>query len=302
MKRLLKLTLAASLVMLALPGEAQKPAYPPEMPGSRTEVYLATETTELNAWIFDPPGHSSDDARPAIVFFFGGGWNGGSPGQFKPQATYLAKRGMVTFAVDYRVRSRQGTLANVAVSDAKAAIRWVRMNADRLGVDPNRIAASGGSAGGHLAAATATLPGHDDSNGGSDVSSVPNALVLFNPVLVTAPVPGLPDQNLEKFQKLETRLGADPQSMSPYHHVRAGLPPTIIFHGEEDKTVPYRTAEVFTDAMKSAGNQCELVGYPGEGHGFFNARRGDGSAYRDTTARMDEFLVTLGWLEPRPSS
>ena len=302
MKRVLKFLLAVSLVLPALPAKAQKSAYPPEMPGSRTEVYLATGTTELSAWIFEPTGHGADDARPAIVFFFGGGWNGGTPGQFKPQAIYLAKRGMVAIAVDYRVRSRQGTLANVAVSDAKAAIRWVRMHADRLGVDPNRIAASGGSAGGHLAAATATLPGHDDSNDGSDISSVPNALVLFNPVLITAPFPGLPDQSLEKFRKLEPRLGADSRSMSPYHHVRAGLPPTIIFHGEEDKTVPYRTAEMFTDAMKMAGNQCELVGYPAEGHGFFNARRGDGSAHRDTTARMDEFLVTLGWLEPGPSS
>lgn len=297
MYRNLKYLLLASIVLLAVPATAQKPAYPPEMPGSRTEVYLATETVELNAWTFEPPGHSADDTRPAIVFFFGGGWNGGTPGQFRPQAQYLAERGMVAIAVDYRVRSRNGTLANVAVSDAKAAIRWVRMNADRLGVDPNRIAAGGGSAGGHLAAATAMLPGHDDTSTGSDVSSAPNALVLFNPVLITAPVPGLPGQDLEKFSRLEPRLGADPQSMSPYHHVRAGLPPTIIFHGEEDKTVPYLTVELFTEAMIAAGNQCELVAYPGEGHGFFNAHRADDSAYRNTTARMDEFLVTLGWLE-----
>ena len=297
MYRNLKYLLLASIVLLAVPATAQKPAYPPEMPGSRTEVYLATETVELNAWTFEPPGHSADDTRPAIVFFFGGGWNGGTPGQFRPQAQYLAERGMVAIAVDYRVRSRNGTLANVAVSDAKAAIRWVRMNADRLGVDPSRIAAGGGSAGGHLAAATAMLPGHDDTSTGSDVSSAPNALVLFNPVLITAPVPGLPGQDLEKFSRLEPRLGADPQSMSPYHHVRAGLPPTIIFHGEEDKTVPYLTVELFTEAMIAAGNQCELVAYPGEGHGFFNAHRADNSAYRNTTARMDEFLVTLGWLE-----
>lgn len=297
MKGILKFLLAVSLVLLAMPVKAQKPAYPPEMPGSRSEVYLATETVELKAWIFEPPGHSAGDARPAIVFFFGGGWNGGTPGQFRPQAMHLAERGMVAIAVDYRVKSRNGTLANVAVSDAKAAIRWVRMHADRLGVDPNRIAASGGSAGGHLAAATATLPGHDETGTGSDVSSAPNALVLFNPVLITAPFPDLPGQDLEKFRKLEPRLGADPQSMSPYHHVRAGLPPTIIFHGEEDKTVPYRTAELFTDAMNSAGNTCVLVGYPEEGHGFFNAHRADNSSYRDTTARMDEFLKTLGWLE-----
>lgn len=299
MKRNLCFLLAACLLLSTAPAKAQKPAYPPDMPGSRSEVYRSTEAIELKAWIFEPAGHNEGDARPAIVFFFGGGWNGGTPGQFRPQAQFLAERGMVAIAVDYRVRSRQGTTANTAVSDAKAAVRWVRTNADRLGVDPHRIAASGGSAGGHLAAATATLPGHDATGAGSDVSSAPNALVLFNPVLITAATPDLPDQDLEKFRRLEPRLGADPQSMSPYHHVRPGLPPTIIFHGEEDKTVPFRTIELFTEAMKSAGNQCELVAYPGKGHGFFNAHRADTSAYRDTMARVEEFLVKLGWLQQR---
>lgn len=291
--------MTALLVLSTAPALAQKPAYPPEMPGSRAEIYLATEAIDLKAWIFEPAKHSAEDTRPAIVFFFGGGWNGGTPGQFRPQAQYLAERGMVGIAVDYRVRSRQGTTANTAVSDAKAAMRWVRKNANRLGVDPKRIAASGGSAGGHLAAATALLPGHDETGVGSKVSAAPNALVLFNPALITAPIPGLADQDMEKFNRLEKRLGADPQSMSPYHHVRPGLPPTIIFHGEEDKTVPYRTIELFTEAMKSAGNFCELVTYPGEGHGFFNAHRADASAYRDTMARVDEFLVKLGWLQQR---
>jgi dienelactone hydrolase len=54
--------------------------------------------------------------------------------------------------------------------------------------------------------------------------------------------------------------------------------------------------------MKSAGNRCELVAYPGAGHGFFNAGRADDSAYRDTTARMDGFLVSLGWLEQQPTN
>lgn len=300
MKRLLYTLLAVSFVLLAPLAEAQKPKYPPEMPGSRTEVYRTTGAVDLKAWIFEPTGHSAGDSRPAIVFFFGGGWNGGTPGQFRPQAEYLAARGMVAIAVDYRVRSRHGTLANVAVSDAKAAVRWVRSNAGRLGVDPNRIAAAGGSAGGHLAAATAVLDGHDDKEDYPDTSPAPDALVLFNPALITAPVPGMANQDMEKFRKLETRLGADPRSMSPYHHVRGGLPPTIIFHGEEDKTVPFRTVELFTEAMKSAGNECELVGYPGEGHGFFNAHRADSSAYLDTIARTDEFLVALGWLEKRP--
>jgi len=290
--RLLFVTLAA----FALPALAQKPAYPPEMPGARVEVYRTVGDVDLNAWIFEPAGHRPDDARPAIVFFFGGGWNGGTPGQFRPQATYLAERGMVAIAVDYRVRSRHGTLANVAVDDARAAIRWVRAHARRLGVDPDRIAAAGGSAGGHLAAAAAILPEPDETQAGVSVRSVPNALVLFNPVLILAPVPGKSSPDAGTFAKFEARLGADPESLSPYHHVRPGLPPTILFHGENDQTVPYRDAESFTEKMLAAGNRCDLVGYPGEGHGFFNAFRGDGEVYRDTLRRMDEFLVSLGWL------
>ena len=123
--------------------------------------------------------------------------------------------------------------------------------------------------------------------------------MLFNPVLITAPIAGLSDPEAEKLERLRARLGAEPESMSPYHHVRSGLPPTIIFHGEDDKTVPYRHAELFTEAMISAENRCELVGYPRQGHGFFNFHRKDNSAYPDTIRRMDEFLVSLGWLDER---
>ena len=297
MKRTTSLILAAALVVLMAPAQAQKPTYPPEMPDARTEVYRSADGFDLKAWIFEPAGHRADDMRPAIVFFFGGGWNAGTPGQFRPQAVHLAENGMVAITVDYRVRSRQGTLANVAVSDAKAAIRWVRTHASRLGIDPNRIAAGGGSAGGHLAAAPALLPGHDAVGATAEVSSTPNALVLFNPGLITAPLPGQPDADPEKLERRRARLGAEPESMSPYHHVRPGLPPTLILHGENDKTVPYQTVELFTEAMIEAGNRCELVGYPDQGHGFFNAHRTDNSVYPDTIRRMDEFLASLGWLE-----
>mgnify|MGYP001818432762 CR=1 FL=1 len=290
--------LAITLALFSSSALAQKPGYPPEMPGARAEVYLSAGDVDLQLWIFEPEGHSADDRRPAIVFFFGGGWNGGTPGQFKPQAMHLAERGMVAIAADYRVKSRNGTTAKIAVSDAKAAIRWVRENAPRLGVDPERIAAAGGSAGGHLAAATGTLPGHDYTQGEGRASPVPNAMILFNPVLVLTPHRELSEQEAEKYARLPARLGADPESMSPYDHVRPGLAPTIIFHGEKDKTVPYKTAVMFTEAMKAAGNRCELVGYPGQGHGFFNYHRAHNSEYEDTTARMDAFLVSLGWLEP----
>jgi len=83
MKTILTLLLTVCLALPASPALAQKPTYPPDMPGARTEVYHSTDSIDLKAWIFEPAGHSTDDARPCMVFYFGGGWNGGSPGQFQ---------------------------------------------------------------------------------------------------------------------------------------------------------------------------------------------------------------------------
>jgi acetyl esterase len=170
----------------------------------------------------------------------------------------------------------------------------------RLGVDPQRIAAGGGSAGGHLAAAIATLPDFDEPAEDRKISSVPDALVLFNPALVLAEMPGL---DLKGFgtQVPAERMGTEPKNISPAHHVKRGTPPTIIFHGQADTTVPYATAEAFARAMKAADNRCELVGYPGEAHGFFNYGRGDGSAYYSTLVATDRFLASLGWLSGEPT-
>ena len=112
------------------------------------EVYKHASGDDLWIYRFEPEGHDpSADQRPAAVFFFGGGWNGGSVSQFEKHARYLAQRGIVAFLADYRVKSRQGITPDACVQDGKSAIRWVRANASRLGVDPKRIAAGGGSAG-----------------------------------------------------------------------------------------------------------------------------------------------------------
>jgi acetyl esterase/lipase len=124
--------------------------------------------------------------------------------------------------------------------------------------------------------------------------------VLFNPALVLAPMEGLP---LEGFgtRVPEERLGTKPENLSPAHHVKKGTPPTIIFHGKADTTVPYATVEKFESVMKAAGNRCELVGFDGQTHGFFNYGRGDGSAYYDTLVATDKFLASLGWLKGEPT-
>jgi acetyl esterase len=197
---------------------------------------------------------------------------------------------MVALLADYRVKSRQDAKPADCVADAKACVRWVRANATRLGLDPARLAVGGGSAGGHLAASVATLPGLDPATDDKAVSCRPDALVLFNPGTVMAPFPGLElkgfGAGLDK-----ARFGCEPTEISPLHHVRKGLPPTIIFHGKTDTTVPYATVEKFTEVMKAAGNRCELIGFEGQGHGFFNKAK-----YQETLDATDAFLVSLGYL------
>ena len=279
---------------------AAQSTYPPAIPdASRVETYKSVDGTDLKLWIFEPKGHTANDTTPAIVFFFGGGWNGGSPTQFVEHSKYLASRGMVAMVADYRVASRNKVTANECVKDAKAAMRCVRQNALKLGIDPNRLASGGGSAGGHLAAAVATLPEHDDTAANFYISPVPNAMALFNPAVVLAPAKGI--LNSDAIERLADRMGAPLESMSPYHHVRAGLPPAIVFHGKADTTVPYATAEGFCRKMQEAGNRCELEGYEGQAHGFFNYGRNENVLYRDTVRKMDEFFISLGWLEGEPS-
>ncbi|MCY3969590.1 MAG: alpha/beta hydrolase [Acidobacteria bacterium] len=276
------------------------------MEGTTSEVYRTVGEVELRMYLCNPEGHSAEDERPAIVFFFGGGWRAGSPQQFLPHCRYLADRGMVAAVADYRVASRHGVTADECVKDAKSAVRWLRTSADRLGIDPDRIGAGGGSAGGHLAAATATLPGHDSDPDG--LSPVPNALVLFNPATVLAPVEGGPeptDEASERLEALAERLGAPAESMSPYHHLRAGLPPTMILHGTADQTVAHSTAVEFCLGLRSHQARCDLVSYRDQGHGFFNYGRGEGDEknkmYEDTVSKMDSFLYSLEWLDPKPN-
>jgi len=271
------------------------------MKPTRKAVYKAVKGAKLQLHIFEPEGHKPSDSRPAIVFFFGGGWVGGNPGQFFPQCKYLALRGMVAVSGEYRVKNRHGVSPYECVADGKSAVRWVRAHAEELGIDPKRIAAGGGSAGGHVAACTGVVEGLDEEGEDASVSSKPNAMVLFNPALLLDweefRQAGVPEGRINM---LKGRFGdRDPRPVSPYHHVKAGAPPTIILHGEADATIPIQTARRFVEAMKKAGNRCELVAYKGKGHGFFNFGRGE--AFYETMREVDKFLVSLGYLEGPPT-
>lgn len=278
---------------------AEKSSEEEQLKGSTSRVYKTLNGTELKLHVFNPEGPSSDAQRPAIVFFFGGGWTNGSPTQFAHHSRYLASRGMVAIVADYRVKSRNASTVEQSTADAKSAVRWVRSHSRELGIDANRIAAGGGSAGGHLAACTGTLDAGDELGEDTSVSARPNALVLFNPALV------LPSREEIKRKgddrDLGSRFSGDPQALSPADHVKPGQPPAIIFHGKADTTVRIETAETFRDAAVKAGNRCELVAFDGQGHGFFNWNRPDKQHFVNTLEKTDAFLASLGWLQGPPN-
>ncbi|WP_339735767.1 alpha/beta hydrolase [uncultured Gimesia sp.] len=259
--------------------------------GAESQVYKTTEQGDLHLNIFKPKDWKPSDSRPAIVFFFGGGWTGGSPSQFEPHCKHLASKGMVACAAEYRIKSKHKTTPFECVADGKSAVRWIRQHADELGIDPNRIVAGGGSAGGHVAACTGTVIGFEEPSENKKISSVPNAMALFNPVVDTTETgwKGGPRQ-----------LGDRCKEISPIHFMRQDLPPTIIFHGTADTTVLFENVERFTKQMKQNGNRCELVAFKDQGHGFFNLRKNKSSEnYDSTIEKLDQFLTSLGYLAPK---
>lgn len=267
------------IMFLGLPGWAQV---------EKQVVYKQIDTTSLKLDIYFPENYVAGNAHPAIVFFFGGGWNGGDVNQFVHQAKYFTKRGMVCFLADYRVKKRQQTNPYESVKDAKSAIRFIRKHAEEYHIDKNRIVASGGSAGGHLAAATALIEEYNEESDDLLKSCIPNALILFNPVIDNGP--GGYGYN---------RIGENYKSFSPLHNIVEGAPPTIIFLGTKDHLIPVETVKYYKTVMEKVGSRCELVLYEGEGHGFFNfgkQKYGEQNYYKITLSEADKFLTSLGYL------
>lgn len=262
-------------------------------PGFQDFTYKQTDTISLKLFVKKPDKFNPKKQYPAIVFFFGGGWNSGNITQFKPHAEYLASRGMIAILADYRVKSRHQTTPFDAVADAKSAIRFLRQNSKELNIDKEKIVASGGSAGGHLAAATATVAGLDDQNDDLEVSARPNALVLYNPVFDNGP-------NGYGYD----RIGKRYPEISPMHNIYKHTPATIVFLGTKDDLIPVETAKLYKQKMEMAGNRCDLFLYEDQKHGFFNFREDskDGNRYFiETLLQTDIFLESIGYLRGNPT-
>ncbi len=255
---------------------------------AQTEVlYKQVENTELFLEIHSPEKLDANKKYPAVVFFFGGGWKGGNRSQFLQHAKYFSQRGLICFLADYRTETKHQTSPFESLKDAKSAIRFIRKNAARFNIDPNGIIASGGSAGGHLAAATGIISGYDENTDDIGISCLPNALVLFNPVIDNGP-------GGYGFE----RIGEAYKQFSPLHNLETGAPPTILFLGTADKLIPVETAKYYQKVMQKVRSRCDLKLYEGQGHGFFNYRNLD--LYRQTVLETDLFLQSLGFLEKEP--
>ncbi len=257
--------------------------------GPEIRVYKTVGATKLTAHVFHPSQPSGGAHAPAILLFHGGGWAAGTPEWVYEAAQRYAKFGAVAIAVEYRLCDQKTVTPIDSLADARDALRWTHANAAELGVDPDRIAAYGVSAGGQLAAALATIvdPQNQDT-------PVPTVLVMISPAVSLA--------QDGWFQRI--LLGKAPAAdLSPDEHITKRLPPTLIFHGVSDTLVPISGVRRFCERAKQRGGDCEIVEYPNVGHLFTRKLDSqednfdpDPNDVADARAKGDAFLAKHGFL------
>lgn len=239
---------------------------------------------ELTLHVFLPTNQAESRPRPAIVFFFGGGWTVGTPIQFYPECAHFAAKGFVAISADYRIASVNHSTPFESVADGKSAIRWVRHHSAELGVDPDRIVAAGASAGGQVAAAAALVPGLDEPGENLSVSSRPDALLLWYAVVDNGPNGYGPSSVKSRYQQF-----------SPLHNLYTNPPPTLFFIGAKDAIIPVSTVEEFKARLEKAGGRCALKIFPGAGHPLYSYQNEESGLRDSTLAAADDFLSSLGF-------
>jgi acetyl esterase len=252
---------------------------------SRLIVYKKVGGRELCLHVFEPKGFKRTDRRPCFLTIHGGGWGGGGPRRQYPFAAHFAGLGLVGISIEYRLlKSASGVTVFDCVKDGRSAVRYVRSHAAELGIDPQKIIASGCSAGGHIAVGTALFDTFDEAGEANGGSPRPNALVLYYPVIDTSP---------DGYGS--AKIGKGWRELSPLHQVRPGLPPTVIFQGTSDTVTPLRCAQAFHEAMLANSNHCELILRPGGEHGYL-IRQPD--LYKEALRQTEAFFAPLGLLNP----
>jgi len=252
-------------------------------PITQSLIFKTIGEAELEMKLYYPPDwKAAEEKLPALVLFFGGGWHGGDINHFHDMPNDLARRGMIVVTPEYRTGGKYGATPDQCLEDAKSAMRYVYANADALGVDVDKVAAGGRSAGGQLAASTAFSKGFNAEGDDESVRCVPDALVLFNPVIDNGPG-GFGHGAVQKYWK----------NFSPMHNISTNPPPTIFLTGDKDQYTPIETAHKYKVEMEKHAGRCDLIIYEGGTHGspFYGF-------YQETLQNVAGFLVSLEYLKP----
>lgn len=242
-----------------------------------TWVYKEVDGKQLEMSVFLPEGYEDSKKNfPIFVVYHGGSWRAGEPSWHYPDCAYWSDRGMIAVSVRYRLKDRDNVKVPLeCVKDAKSAIRFLRKNAAKLKVDTDKVVAAGGSAGGQLAAAVATLssPETNDDVFDLSISCVPNAVVLYNPYF---------------------RCEA---SLSPPNFIKPGVPPMITFLGDQDPAIPVDDLKKFHESIKTQGSDSEYYVGVGGKHGLCNGRNPRNPYFYWSLALEDQFLVKHGIIQ-----
>jgi len=274
--------------MSTFSGESVMERHKRLLEAAEDHVYKETaDGVELRAHIFRPQD-DPNRLRPCILFFYSSLWDKGLITQFGPQALHFLGRGAMTVLLEYRVSSLHGTGPMEAISDARSAIRWIRYNAEVLKVDTHSVIAAGGSGGGLLALSAAMVPDFADDPSDPNITCVPDALLLYNPITDTTKK----GYGMSKFPDPETAALASPSKYVDENHS-----PMIIFHGSEDRFMPVDQVTRFAKQMRAKQNVCEMFVFEGVDHTFYNFNVSP-QGFDATLFEADRFLVEQGFLQP----
>ena len=231
-------------------------------PDIDARIYKVVNGRELQVHIFYPPGYSAAGGQhyPVAVSIHGGGWRNGPVEWGHGDARFMTTLGFVGMALEYRLANQGSVTALDCMKDANSAVRWIRLYAQELNIDPRRVLTIGHSAGGHLSLSTAMFPDIREEGEDKKISSVPDAVVALAPAVKVAW-----DGYLRSPFSENIKAG----DCSPMNNVRQLNIPILIIHGSDDEILPVRQPEEFVCKMKAAGNTIELKIFPGGRHNLF---------------------------------
>jgi len=237
-----------------------------------TEIFKIRDKVEVH--YFAPSSPREPGNNPALVYIHGGGWKGGKPAGTYRWCRYLAEHGVSAFTVRYKLANEKlGIKPDQCLKDAKTAMRWVRANAKKFGINPDRIAANGNSAGGHLSSALATIDGFNDSADDLSVSCRPNLLLLTSPVLDNGPGSYGNGHYSNSRKTNDYRVAEFWEGFSPLHNLNNELPDTVVLMGDNDPFISIEAVGKFGQGVRAAGSEFKWWVFPGKGHGLNTQRR-----------------------------